>query len=333
LDALRLRFFGSKDGLITAFLNGEVDLALNMTQADFPAISGVDPSIGKAVLDQVYQYEHVDIQLKHKDKGLDDVNVRKAIALAIDKKAILDVLFPGADLQPACSVAPPNTWWHVDVPCVTPDPVAAGKLLDDAGWVLGTDELGRPARIKDGQALRLTMCTTTGNPTRLTTVGLISQQLGAINIPVDIVTVDGPAQMFAGWESTTKDTACNIYRGNFDIALFTSLLTADVYGNYYYTYDTSQIATDKNPSGANTSHISNKDMDAALKDLGTSIDPAGQKEAAGKVQQIVGEQFNELPLYYRAETTGVGNHLGGFVKYNPSTTTSLWDVEKWFYQP
>ena len=103
LDALRLRFFGSKDGLITSFLNGEVDLALNMTQADFPAVAGVDPSIGKAILDQVYQYEHVDIQNLHKDKGLDDVNVRKAIALAIDKQAILKVLFPGADLTPACS--------------------------------------------------------------------------------------------------------------------------------------------------------------------------------------------------------------------------------------
>jgi hypothetical protein len=50
------------------------------------------------------------------------------------------------------------------------------------------------------------------------------------------------------------------------------------------------------------------------------------------VQQIVGEQFNELPLYYRAETTGVGSHLGGFVKYNPSTATSLWNVEDWYYQ-
>jgi peptide/nickel transport system substrate-binding protein len=332
LEGLRLRWFGSKDGEITAFLNGEIDLALNMTQADYPAIEGVDASIGKAILDQVYQYEHIDIQTQHKDKGLDDVNVRKAIALALDKEAILSVLFPGAELAPACSVAPPNTWWHTDVPCVTQDVDAAKKLLDDAGWVEGTDDTLGPGRFKDGQMLRLTACTTSGNPTRLTTIGLVSQQLSAISIPVDIVTVPGPAQMFAGWEATTPDTACNIYRGNFDIALFTSLLTADVYGNYYYTYDTSQIASDKNPSGANTSHLSNPDMDAALKELGSSIDPAGQKEAASKVQQIVGEQFNELPLYYRAETTGVGSHLGGFVKYNPSTATSLWNVEDWYYQ-
>ncbi len=72
-----------------------------------------------------------------------------------------------------------------------------------------------------------------------------------------------------------------------------------MYSNYYFTYDTSQIATDTAPSGANTSHISDPDMDAALKELGSSIDPEGQKAAAAKVQEIVGEQYNELPLYYR----------------------------------
>jgi len=35
LDGLKFRFFGSKDGQITAFLNGEIDLALDMTQADY----------------------------------------------------------------------------------------------------------------------------------------------------------------------------------------------------------------------------------------------------------------------------------------------------------
>ncbi len=137
LDALKMQFYGSKDGLITAFLNGEVDLALNMTQADFPAIAGVDPTIGRALLDSVFQYELVAVQAQQAAKGLDDVNVRKAIALAIDKEEILKVLFPGADLKPACSIAPSSVWWHIDLPCVTPDPEAAGKLLEEAGWIAG----------------------------------------------------------------------------------------------------------------------------------------------------------------------------------------------------
>jgi ABC-type transport system substrate-binding protein len=113
LDHLRFKYYGDKDGMITAFLNGEVDLAFDMTQADFPAIQGVDPSIGKAELDPAWQYEHLDLQTAHKNVGLDDVNVRTAIAMSINKQDMLDVLFPGQGVTPACSVAPPGT------PCVT----------------------------------------------------------------------------------------------------------------------------------------------------------------------------------------------------------------------
>ncbi len=177
------------------------------------------------------------------------------------------------------------------------------------------------------------MCTTSGNPTRLTTVGLISQQLSAddVAVPVDIVTVDGPSQMFLS--GAPKDLPCNIYRGNYDIALFTSLVPGDPYSGYYFAYDSSQISTDSNPNGQNYSHLANKDMDAALADLGSKLDPADQQAPAEAVQKIVAEQFNELPLYNRAETTGVGVHLGGFNKYNPSIQTSLWNAEKFFYQP
>ncbi len=49
--------------MITAFLNGEVDLALDMTQGDYPAISGVNPDIGHANLDSVWQYEHLDMNV------------------------------------------------------------------------------------------------------------------------------------------------------------------------------------------------------------------------------------------------------------------------------
>ena len=44
LDDAALPFYGAKDGMITAFLNGEIDLAFDMTQADYPAIAGVDPT-------------------------------------------------------------------------------------------------------------------------------------------------------------------------------------------------------------------------------------------------------------------------------------------------
>jgi peptide/nickel transport system substrate-binding protein len=325
LDNLRFRFFGSKDGMITSFLNGEIDLALDMTQADYPAIQGVDPSIGKAELDSVWQYEHLDLNVTH--PGLDDINVRKAIAMAINKEDLISVLFPGIELEPACSQAPPGTWWRADnVECPAFDPDAAAKLLDDSGWKVNADT---GLREKDGVALRFKMCTSAGNPTRLTTLGKINQYLNAIGIPTDIQTADATSVFFASYADTTDETECSLYRGTYDIGLFAYIIGGDLYSNYYFTYHSSQIP----PVANNDTRIADPELDKALEALGNEIDPAKQKEAAATMQEALAKALPEIPLYYRAEATGVSNHFGGWEKFNPSSAGPTWDTEKWYFIP
>lgn len=324
LDQLRFRFFGSKDGMITAFLNGEIDLALDMTQADYPAVSGVDPSIGRADLDSVWQYEHLDLNVSR--PGLDDVNVRRAVAMAINKEDLISVLFPGTELEPACSQAPPGTWWRAEVQCPPFDVDAANKALDDAGWTVNPDT---GLREKDGVALRFQMCTSSGNPTRLTTLGKVNQYLNAISIPSDIQTADATSVYFASWADTTPDTQCSIYRGTYDVALFAWVVGGDLYSNYFPIYHSSQIP----PTGNNTSRIADPELDASIEALGKEIDQAAQLKAATTMQEILASVVSEIPLYYRAETTGVGNHLGGYDRFNPSSAGPTWDVEKWYFVP
>jgi peptide/nickel transport system substrate-binding protein len=336
LDHLRFKYYGDKNGEITAFLNGEVDLAFDLLQDDYPAISVVDPSIGRAELDPAWQYEHLDLQTAHKNVGLDDVNVRTAIAMAINKQDMLNVLFPGQGVSPACSVAPPGTPWRDDsVTCAPYDPDGASKMLDDAGWVVNPDTGLREKDVNgDGtpEQLRLKLCTTAGNPTRLTELGKVNQYLQAVGIPSDITTADASSVVFAGWSDTTPDTNCSIYRGTYDIADYAYVLTGDVYGNYYYGYSSKQIP-DVNHNGANTTRINNPDMDAALDALGFDVDPAKQNTDAAVVQKTIASQNNEIPLYYRSETTGISSHVGGWQKYNPSTAGPTWNAETWWFLP
>jgi peptide/nickel transport system substrate-binding protein len=329
LTGLKFRYYGTKDGMITAFLNGEVDFAFDMTQADYPAIQKVDAAVGKAELDSVWQYEHLDLNTSH--PGMSDLAVRTAIAQAIDKQSMVDVLFPGAGVAPACSPAPPGTWWRSeDVTCPAYDATAAAKTLDDAGWKVD-DTTG--LRTKDGVGLHFKICTSSGNPTRLTTVGKISQNLAAIGIPTDIQTADAGSVYFAGWADTTPQTQCSIYRGTYDIALFAYILGGDLYSNYFYTYHSSQIPSDKNPNGSNDTRLNNPDVDASLTALGVEVDPAKQKALAATFQKAYAATIAEIPLYYRAETTGVSAHVGGWVKYNPSSAGPTWNPETWSYLP
>jgi peptide/nickel transport system substrate-binding protein len=328
LDQARLRFYGSKDGMFTAFLTGELDLTTNTTLADVAALQSVDPSVGRTVVDTGWQYEHLTFNHERTEDGLDDPVVRRALAMAIDKQSLLNVLFPGAGLTPACSNAPPAQWYATEIECPPYDPEMAAQLLDEAGWIVD-EETG--LRTKDGNAMRILACTSSGNPTRLTTLGRISQDWGAISVPVDIRTED-PTVYFGTWDETSNDD-CNIYRGTFDVALYTDQLSPDPYGDWFTSYHSSQPATDEFPSGLNIARVNDPMLDELVTRLGQQMTEEDIKAVAAEIQQYVVDIALEAALYYRPEPTGVGNHLGGWEKTNPSTATSVWDIENWYFIP
>ena len=328
LDQLRMRYFGSKDGMFTAFLNGEIDLTLNTTLADVAALQSVSPDVGRTVVDTGWQYEHLTYNHERSNVGLDDAQVRRALSMAIDKQTLLDVLFPGAGLTPACSNAPPAQWYaSPNVTCDPYDPVLAGELLDEAGWAVDPD-LG--IRAKDGDPMQIRMCTSSGNPVRLTTLGRIAQDWSAIDVGGDIQT-ETPAVYFGGFDETTSDTECNIFRGTFDVALYTDQLSPDPFSDWFTSYHSTQPGTEAFPSGLNIMRVADPTLDELVTRLGSQMTEEDIKTVAEEISQYVVSISGEAALYYRPEPTGIGKHLGGFVKKNPSTATTLWDVENWFF--
>jgi peptide/nickel transport system substrate-binding protein len=85
---------------------------------------------------------------------LADGNVRRAVAAAIDRGAIVSQIFPNA-AEPYNTVSPAALFGqHAQlVKGVPHDPARARNLLDQAGWRPGSDGI----RVKDGRRLTLTM--------------------------------------------------------------------------------------------------------------------------------------------------------------------------------
>jgi len=84
-------------------------------------------------------------------KGIfSDVRVRRAFAMAIDRKALSENLFFGL-IDPAYGPLSSDTpgYWKGVEDYYKPDPRAAASLLDQAGWKPGPDGI----RVKDGQRL------------------------------------------------------------------------------------------------------------------------------------------------------------------------------------
>jgi peptide/nickel transport system substrate-binding protein len=327
----------NKEGMIAAFLAGEIDVAQDLVQADYDAIKGVDPSIGKALLEPSWLYEHLDMNEAGLGQGqghpaLKDLVVRKAIAQAIDKKAMFQTVFPGSPLpeKDACTNATPTNYWQLpDAVCPAFDVAAANAALDAAGYTKGADGI----RVdKSGNPLVFEHCTSTAGFRQLGG-DFLAKSLQAIGIKLNLNFVDSTTILFAGWSDVKADTKCNLAHGTYDTSEFAYQLTFDLFGDYYYSYASEQIPTDANKgNGYNYLRLSNPDMDAAMKTLKAAIDPKAQVEAAYTAQQVYVDQVPEVALYYRNEARGVSVKLQNFFK-NPSTATDMWNIEDWWMQP
>jgi peptide/nickel transport system substrate-binding protein len=329
LDEVKYTFFADVEGEKTAFLAGEVDAAVDLLAADYDAIKGVDPAIGKALLEPAWQYEHLDMNQGAKGHPmLKDVKVRQALTQAIDKNDLFSALFPGAPVPDvaACSPAPPGTYWRDEsITCQPFDVAAANTLLDEAGW---KDTNGDGTRDKDGEEAVLDACTLAGRPVRQLTLEKVAGYYQAIGVKVNVKLSD---IMFDSWQDTTDESDCSIYRGTYDLSLFAWVLTFDLFGNYYYSYHTSQWPDEEPHDGGNTSRFSNPEMDAALDVLKDKITTADQIAAVKTVQEIFVNQYAEIPLYYRNEARGVSTRLQNFFK-NPGTASDMWNIEDWWVQ-
>jgi peptide/nickel transport system substrate-binding protein len=341
LDRVTFKFFpDNKEGMIAAFLNGEIDVALDLVQADYAAIKGVDPAVGKALLEPSWLYEHFDMNQSGEGQGkghpaLQDLVVRKAIAQAIDKEEMWNVVFPG-DPYPGvdlCVNATPTNYWQLqDVEgCATFDVAAANAALDDAGYEDSNAD-GVRNMPNGGEELVFEHCTSTA-AFRTTGGEFLAGQLQEIGVKLNLNFVDSTNILFANWPDVAADTKCNLAHGQYDTSEFAYVLTFDLFGDYYYSYHTEQIPTDANEgNGYNYLRLSDPEMDAALDTLASAIRPEEQLDAVYTVQEIYIDQVPEVVLYYRAEARGVSAKLNNFEK-NPGTASDMWNIEDWWMTP
>ena len=332
LAGLKFVYYGDKNGEITDFLAGKLDLAFALNQGDYPAIAKVDPSIGKAEEVPVWRYEHLDINNDPdhaRGNDLWDPAVRKALAMAVDKANLISVLFPGQSIQPACSPAPPGLWYGVAETCPAYDPTAAQAALTAAGLAVGTDGDFQ----YQGKDLNLELCTFASSSAELTELQKVQGYLAAVHVKSYVKTVDASSVLYAAWSDTTPTTDCSIYRGNYDLAAFTYVVSGSPYNDDFYTYASDQWPEKGDHSGGNDTRFSDPAMDEALATLKSAVDLQAQADAAKAVQDAYIAGTPEIPLFYRAEVTGISSHIGNWPGYAPSSFGELWNVEDWFYAP
>jgi peptide/nickel transport system substrate-binding protein len=206
-----------------------------------------------------------------RDPLLKDVRVRKAIALAIDRRLIVHSLWRD-EARLAESMLPPEHWaWTGDTEQHPWDPAQANALLDASGYKRGAN----------GVRFHLTLKSSSDETVRLMAAA-IQQQLAQVGIALDLRSFE-----FATFYSDLTHGAFQMapsrwIGGNESPDIFRYALTTEAFP----------------PHGANRGYFSNAELDRLMADAEAVSDRAQQKKDYARVQQIAAAELPEINLWY-----------------------------------
>ncbi|MEE8453268.1 MAG: peptide ABC transporter substrate-binding protein [Limibaculum sp.] len=257
--------------------------------------------------------------VKHPHPFLTDAAVRKALSLAIVREILVDAGY-GAAGQVTCNVLPAPTIFASTANdwCKTQDIAAANKLLDDAGWVRGSDGV----RAKDGVRLSLLYQTST-NSVRQGTQALLKQMWGEIGIETELKNIS--ASVFFGGDQSSPDTFQKFFS---DIEMYTNNFDGTDPEKYMASWTCKEIPAPANQwLGNNMPRFCNAEYDALSAELGTTASIEKRAEIAMKMNDMLMEYGAIIPLIHRGDVSAHSVTLGGVLMN--SWDSELWNIQDW----
>ena len=257
----------------------------------------------------------------------EDVRVRQAIALCIDRQAVANQAI-GPQGRVAHSTIPPEHPLHTGEALATwaYDPAAGGALLAEAGWY---DEDGDGVReahtipgIADGTPFQVNYHTAS-DPLRGQVAQIIQAYLAGCGIQVDVETTP-PETLFApGPEGV-------LFGRRFDLAQFAWRAQPDPLCDLFLS---SQIPDAGDWDRPNLAGFIDDEYDTAC--LSALDSPPGSDGyTAGQVetQRILTERLPVLPLFQRLKVTLARDLVIGLTP-DPTQDSELWNIEQLDLRP
>ena len=173
--------FMEEDAAFLAAQAGQVDLAYTSATYSDQKIDGYSLAAYASVDNRGFNLPAVPESTDSEGRtvGNDftaDVLVRRAINIGVDRQEMIDNVLNGYG-SPAYSVCDQLPWYN-EASRVEYDPEEAGRLLDEAGWVMGDDGI----REKDGQKAELNLLYSTGDSVRQALASDFANQMEELGI-------------------------------------------------------------------------------------------------------------------------------------------------------
>jgi peptide/nickel transport system substrate-binding protein len=282
---------GVRTGSLTS---GQVDAIGAVGKADESALKGA----GVNLLARANPGVVFNLGLNGSRPALQDVRVRQAIEAAIDRREIVDAVFPSGT-QPATSILSHTTPDHADLSAdLAFDRAKATALLDRAGWVPGDGGI----RQKDGRRLKLTVAWFANAATNQPALELIQQQLKAVGIELVLKEIQ-IAQLVQVQQS-----------GDFD-ALWGNLTRADP----------DILRTQYSTKLANAYRLAPSRLDAVLAEQAATADATKRAGVVAEAQRLIVRNAYVVPVVELQTALGVAAKVHGLA-FEASSRIQLHDT-------
>ena len=261
-------------------VRGEIDFTQNDLPADLLPYLKKQPNLQiQTRPSMTFSY----IGLNMQDKMLKDVRVRRALALAVDRKRLKKALF--SDLpELAETVLAPSHWATTSLALTAFDAKQAELLLDEAGFKRGAD----------GIRFELNYRTST-DPARLRLATAIADMWQQIGVHVTIESLE-----WGGFYARIK-------RGDFQVfsLSWVGIVDPDIYRWILHT----QMWP---PKGANRGRYSNAEVDHWLEAAAQSEDMQQRQQLYAKIQHQMQDDQVYIPLWYEPVIAVSSKRVQGF---------------------
>lgn len=313
LEQILITFVADEAAQVAAIKAGQSDIGVFLAAADATDLQSSAPVTITTIQSGYNEGWFMNLNPESGHPSLQDVKVRQAISLAINRAELITGLLN--DIQePAKSFWSGSPFEDPTLEAPKYDPEAAKALLDEAGWVVGSDSI----RAKDGVSLKLRYATNQRG-LRKDAQRVIEQYLQEVGIAVELINYEN--QIFlASYEKEGP-----IARGQFDVAQWAISPQFPDPNTSRFLLD--EIGTaENNYVGSNWAHVRDEELDGLLKEQRATVDVAARTAIFHKISRIVTERVYWMPLWTDRDIWSVSNRLSNVVL---SGGTPFWNVQEW----
>ena len=288
------------------------------------AIAGFGPLVERLEMNLTDPSPALDADTRSTRKAphpfLTDMNVRKALSMAIDRP-LLVVIGYGKAGKVTCDLVPaPDLYAAKNDFCMSQDIAGANALLDEAGWKRGGDGV----RAKDGVRLSILYQTST-NAVRQDFQALIKEWWAQIGVETELRNLN--ASVFFGGDPGSPDTFQKFYA---DVEMYANTFNGTDPQAYLSAY---RCGNEPKPEsqwqGSNINRFCEPAYDAMLDELAQTGDLAKRGEIGIKLNDMLTkDSYTIVPLVHRGRVSAHAKSLGGVVLN--TWDSELWNASDWY---